>query len=137
VINLGGTFFQIKLTINKTPITTALSAILKVGQDKIEIQSTTGPCRPPGSRNIRSDRFPKMPPKTKPKPSDHLRESILEAKNRIAAAADIEKTERNMVALVARLKAAPVLKTSCNFRKLPKISIGSSIKIFTAAIFVK
>jgi predicted aconitase with swiveling domain len=53
-----------------------------------------------------------MPPRTKPSPSAHLIESIREVKYRIPAAVVIENTERKIVAFVAILNAAPVLKTN-------------------------
>ncbi|CAB4950471.1 unannotated protein [freshwater metagenome] len=47
------------------------------------------------------------------------------------------KTDRKIVLLVARLNAAPVLKTNSNLSKLPITLIGSSAKSLTAANFVK
>jgi len=137
VTDLEGSFNQINVTIEKVPITTALSAILNVGQFGIDIQSTTGPCSPPGLRKIRSLRFPNIPPKTSPRPSAHFIESMRVVKYKIPAATAIEKPDRKIVLLVAKLKAAPVLKINSNLRKLPMTLTGSSLSAYTATYFVK
>jgi hypothetical protein len=60
-----------------------------------------------------------------------------EAKKNIPAAAAIAKTDKNIVLLVAKLNAAPVLKSNSNLRKSPIKLIGSSANTFTAANLVK
>jgi hypothetical protein len=58
-------------------------------------------------------------------------------KYKIPAATAIEKPDRKIVLLVAKLKAAPVLKINSNLRKLPMTLTGSSLSAFTATHFVK
>ena len=86
---------------------------------------------------MRSDKLQKIPPRTKPSPSAQILESTLETKYRIPAATAIENPERKIVPFVAILNAAPVLKTNWSLKTLPKISMGPSIKNFTAACLVE
>lgn len=55
----------------------------------------------------------------------------------MAAATIIEKVDKKIVPLVARLKAAPELKVSLNCRSEPITFLGSSDKYSMARVLVK
>jgi hypothetical protein len=45
--------------------------------------------------------------------------------------------DKNIVPLVARLKAAPELKVNLNCKKVPKIGFGCADRLFNAKVLVE
>jgi len=110
--------------------------MLNVGHFETLIQSTTAPCKPPGALKIRSARLPKIPPKTMPRANAHFESLMRRPIQRIVAATAIAKVERNIVLLVAKLNAAPLLKVKANLKKFPKIFLSPVPRYLIASDFV-
>lgn len=64
-----------------------------------------------------------------------MREVSDREKTTSAAIARNDKSERKIVALCARLKAAPELRASCNSKSEPSICLGLGPRLFKASVF--
>ena len=118
-------------------MTIAESAILKIGQLGNCIQSITWPRSTPGSLKMRSTKFPRIPPITRPKTTAHPFDVIRGEKYKIAHKKSIPKILRKIVAPSARENAAPELRTKVNLKNEP-ITLMSDLweSVLTAHNFV-
>ncbi len=134
---MGGISRPVSTIANRAAITMAESATLNIGQFGNCIQSITCPRKTPGSRKIRSIRFPIIPPMTRPKTTAHPCEVMRGEKYKTVNNAIIANIVKKIVALVAKEKAAPGFRTKVNWKNEPKtLMFDLSERVLTAHIFV-
>ncbi len=111
-----------------------MSATLKIGQWGSFKKSMTCPWKAPGSRTIRSVRFPRMPAIKKPRPAPQARLPTLRANHSTTSAATMATLVSTGVNSVPVLKAAPGLNVRRNCSTSPMKRTSSRPSSFSRAI---